>query len=54
MLQHVLVMKQLKYGLYHFHQNGLLLEHIQKIHHLFMHWNGWTMIRWLLVHTIRQ
>jgi hypothetical protein len=40
MLQHVLTMQQLKYGMFHLHPIGLLLQHIHNIHHMFMPWNG--------------
>ncbi len=40
MLQRVLQIKQLKYGMFHLHLIGLLLQHIHDIHHLSMDWNG--------------
>jgi hypothetical protein len=36
MLQHVLTIQQLKYGMFHLHSIGLLLQHIHNIHHKFM------------------
>ncbi len=49
MLRHVLQIIQLKYGMFHRHSIGLLLQHIQNIQHLFGPWNGWTMTLWLLL-----
>jgi hypothetical protein len=40
MLQRVLEMQQLKYGTFHLHPNGLLLQHIHNIHLKFLPWNG--------------
>jgi hypothetical protein len=40
MLQHVPGIKQLKYGMFHLHSIGLLLQHIHNMHLEFGPWNG--------------